>query len=174
LGLYPTGAPGKLLPVEGTDRLPLAAIPVDDPGHTPPTVTVDASFDGKLNLAGYDLDCRQSPISCDLVLHWQALETMVLPYTVFVHLVDPDGKIVAQADGPPGDPFFPTSTWLPGDGVLDSRQLGPEEQLPSGEYTVLVGVYYQPTADRLPVTMSGELVGDALPLTTLSVGSESP
>jgi hypothetical protein len=96
-------------------------------------------------------------------------------YSVFVHVVGPDGSIVAQADGPPGNPFFPTSTWLPGDRILDERTLDPESIPPRGEYTVLVGIYHQPSGERLPVTSSsGELMGDSLPLTTLVAGSESP
>jgi hypothetical protein len=179
LGLYPTGEPGELLPVEGADRLPLAMLsvgaPSGAPGGTSPSVAVDASFDQKIGLEGYDLDCNQQPLSCTLALHWQAQEPMERSYSVFVHVIGPDGSIVAQADGPPGNPFFPTSTWLPGDRILDERTLSSGSPLPSGEYTVLVGIYHQPTAERLLVTASsGELVGDTLPLTTLIVGSESP
>jgi hypothetical protein len=174
LGLYPTGEPGELLPVEGADRLPLAMLRLGDPGTGPPSTAIDASFDNKVELEGYGLECSPQSLSCSLVLHWQALEPMELPYSVFVHIVGPDGTIVAQADGPPGSPFFPTSTWLPGTRILDERILSPDSPPPDGEYTVRVGIYHQPSSVRLPVTSSGELLGDSLPLTSLSIGSASP
>jgi hypothetical protein len=47
--------------------------------------------------------------------------------------------------------------------------------MPPGDYTVLVGVYHPPTAERLQA-MDGDGVslGDAVPLMTIGVGAESP
>ena len=92
-------------------------------------------------------------------------------YTVFVHLVGSDDSIVAQDDAPPGDAFFPTSTWLPGDEVSSSHRLELATEVPPGEYTVFVGVYHQPTAERLQAAdPEGNPLGDAVPLMTIPVG----
>lgn len=174
LGLYPSGQPDQLLPVEGWDRLPLAALTVGDVATPPPAMPTDVTFGDAIRLLGYDLDPvtgRESRIT----LHWQAAAPMSRNYTVFVHALDAQGNIVAQDDGPPGDPFFPTITWLPGDVVLDARLLTWPAGTPAGEYTLLVGLYYQPSAERLPaVDAAGDALGDALPLTTIVVGPESP
>ncbi len=181
LGLYPTGQPGDLLPVAGWDRLPLAMLTVGDvDAPTPPTVSTDFTFedaqaDGRVRLLGYDFACNWQLAACSLQLHWQAAEAMTRDYTVFVHLVATDGTIAAQDDRAPGDSFFPTSTWLPGARVQDWHTLNLPETLLSGEHTLLVGLYHQPTAGRLLVSdAGGEMLGDALPLETFVPGPESP
>jgi len=174
LGLYPSGQPEALLPVEGWDRLPLTALNVGDIATPPPTTSTDVTFGDQVRLLDYDLDPITNHES-RITLHWQAAAPMGRNYTVFVHVLDAQGNIVAQDDGPPGDPFFPTSTWLPGDIVLDARMLTLPADASPGEYIVLVGLYYEPTADRLPaVDVAGHPLGDALPLTTITLSSESP
>jgi hypothetical protein len=176
LGLYYPGQPEQPLDVAGGDRIPLASLTVGESTRTPPPENhTDAEFGGKIRLVGYDLSCDLRPAACDLHLHWQALRPMELDYTVFVHLADPDGAIIAQGDGPPGDPFFPTSTWLPGQTVISRHALELPADTSPGSYTLLTGLYYAPTGDRLQaVDADGRQIGDALPLTTISVGSEAP
>jgi 4-amino-4-deoxy-L-arabinose transferase-like glycosyltransferase len=179
LGLYPSGQPSALLPVSGWDRLPLALLTVGDIAAPPPPTTSttftfgDATTDGQIRLLGYDSNL-QSPIS-NLQLHWQAAAPTDRDYTVFVHLLGPDGQRVAQDDSPPGDLFFPTSTWLPGQIVLDDHSLALPDDAPPGDYTFLVGLYDQPTGERLPIyDADGNLLGDALPLATFTLGAGSP
>ena len=96
-------------------------------------------------------------------------------YTVFVHLLGPDGAIVTQADAPPGDPFFPTTTWLPGDTVLDVHTLLLPDGAPPGDYSLLIGLYHRPTSQRLEATDDrGQPLGDAFRLGPFSIGPESP
>jgi hypothetical protein len=176
LGLYPTSQPGALLPVEGSDRLPLAMLTVGEVAPpSPPAVQSGVEFGGQIRLLGYDLDCDRQTIACRVQLHWQALAPMARDYTVFVHIVDAGGTIVTQGDQPPGDPYFPTTTWLPGTIVLDRHLLaGPADAAP-GQYTILVGLYYRPTDERLEASdAGGDSLGDALPLATFDLGQESP
>ncbi|HFD39149.1 MAG TPA: hypothetical protein ENJ31_04785 [Anaerolineae bacterium] len=173
LGLYPSDQPGALLPVAGWDRLLLAALTVGDlPALPPPAHPTDFTFGDsasgdQFRLLGYNLQpatCNPQPATCNLSLYWQALAPADRDYTVFVHLLGPQGSIVAQDDAPPGDPFFPTTTWLPGDVVLDEHTLSLPADAPPGEYTLRVGLYHQP---------SGERLGEAAVLTTFSL-PESP
>jgi 4-amino-4-deoxy-L-arabinose transferase-like glycosyltransferase len=176
LGLYRPGQPDQPLPVQGSNRLPLASLTVGETAASPPSVRTDVDFGGQIRLLGYDL--RQAAASIAITLHWQALAPMDRDYTVFVHLVASNAgetPIIAQHDAPPGDPFFPTSTWLPGDAVLDPHELTPPAGTPAGDYTLLVGLYYLPSGERLQaVDAGGNPLGDALPLTTIAIGSESP
>ncbi len=168
LGLYPSDQPGALLPVAGWDRLPLAALTVGAlPAPPPPAPPTDFTFGDQFRLLGYDLQpatYNLQPATYNLSLYWQALAPADRDYTVFVHLLGPQGSIVAQDDAPPGDPFFPTTTWLPGDVVLDEHTLSLPADAPPGEYTLRVGLYHQP---------SGERLGEAAVLTTFSL-PESP
>ena len=175
IGLYPPGEPDELLPVGGGDHLPLAALPVGDLDLAPPAMPLAADFGTQLRLLGYDLDCQAGAGTCTLTLQWQGLAPMERDYTVFVHLLDGDGTIVAQSDAPPGDPFFPTSIWLPGDRVSDSHRLDLPADVVASEYALLVGVYHQPSGERLAASDDqGEPLGDAVPLVPLSLAGGSP
>jgi hypothetical protein len=176
VGLYPSDQPGALLPVVDSDHLPLAMLAVGEATTpSPPAQETDVVFGDQIRLLGYDLECSAQSRACSLQLHWQAVAAMERDYTVFVHVVDASGEFATQDDHPPGDPFFPTSTWLPGEIVLDQHTLTPTGQTPPGEYTIVVGIYHQPSDERLPVAdAAGKALGDALPLATINLGSESP
>ena len=175
LGLYPSGQPEASLPVEGGDRLTLASLTIGDVAAPPPPyVSADIDFGGLIRLLGYDLEWNADG-DLQVKLHWQATGSIERDYTVFVHLVGPDGTIVTQHDAPSGDPFFPTSTWLPGETVVDPHPLSLPAGVQPGTYSLLVGLYHQPSNERLPaVDSNGAPLGDAVPLTTLAVGETTP
>jgi hypothetical protein len=110
-----------------------------------------AGLSTSVELTGYDLQApiasTQEPVS--LVLHWHALETPGRDYYAFVHLLDEDGNIVAQDDGPPGDGDLPTLGWLPGEYLLDPHLLQIPFGLPPGPYRLAVGLYDPATNFRL-------------------------
>jgi hypothetical protein len=58
-----------------------------------------------------------------LTLAWQVVEPVAGDYTVFVHVLSPDGTKVAQRDTRPCDGECPTNTWQPGDVIIDRYQL---------------------------------------------------
>ncbi|RLT46064.1 MAG: hypothetical protein DWI62_02450, partial [Chloroflexi bacterium] len=86
---------------------------------------------------------------------------------VFVHVVAPDGTIIAQHDAVPANWARPTTGWLPGEYVSDLHEL----QLPanaSGSYQVLVGLIDRATEQRLPAS-GGPADADRARLTTFTV-----
>jgi hypothetical protein len=175
LGLYPPGQPEALLPVAGGDRLQLATLQVGEITVPSPATPTGITFGGQIRLNGYDLVCSDELLACDLGLHWQALEAMDRNYTVFVHLVGPEDDIADQDDAPPGDAFFPTSTWLPGDIVLDEHHLEIPAAGQPGDYRLIVGLYDQPSGDRLLANDSeGLSLGDAVQLADGLKVPESP
>jgi hypothetical protein len=126
-------------------------------------VLAGPDFAGKVRLAGYEV-AAGAPTR--VTLYWQAL-TDGLPddYTVFLHLRDSDGQIVAQADAQPrvDDTRYPTSMWRRGEVVTDEHQF----TLVPGNYSVWVGLYLTETGERLPVL--GVDMADQVLLTSLSV-----
>jgi hypothetical protein len=177
LGLYPTGRPGALLPVAGGDRLPLATLTVGGVATSSPTVPAGITYGNQIRLLGYDLEqgTGDEGDRVQLTLHWQAVDWMDRDYTIFVHLTGPDGAIATQSDAPPGDPFLPTSTWLLVETVVDPHVLTLPADAPPGAYSLLVGVYYAPTDERLQaVDGQGNPLGDAVRLATIPAASESP
>jgi hypothetical protein len=85
-----------------------------------------------------------------LTLYWQDQALVDVDYTVFAHLLDPDGHIAEQRDGQPQDGTFPTTAWFPGDVIADKRSLAFPPDAAPGEYVLEVGMYLLETAVRLP------------------------
>jgi hypothetical protein len=179
LGLYLPGEPDEKLSAGGSERIPLAMIPVGETqqARLPSTaVAVDVDY-GPIRLLGYELEHaqRDTPYALDLTLYWQATAPVDRDYSVFVHLVDQEGDLVTQDDAPPGDPFFGTTTWLPGVIVPDRHALSLPAGSPLGDYLLRVGLYHPSSEDRLPATgPSGEPLGDSLQIDPVRVGSSSP
>jgi len=89
-----------------------------------------------------------TPLTVTLV--WRAEAEMEVSYRVFLHLLGPDGALVAQSDGEPAGWTRPTTGWMPGEVVLDRRVLWVPEETPEGTYTLWVGMYCWPSLQRLP------------------------
>lgn len=116
-----------------------------------PTHRSSVTFGQQIALKGYDLvTSGDGPgKSIEIALHWKALDRIERDYTVFVHLLGPDGRIVAQHDSQPLSGRYPTTAWQPGSTVVDLHGLQLPSGLQPGQYRVAVGLYYLPTGERL-------------------------
>ncbi|NOZ05930.1 MAG: glycosyl transferase, partial [Chloroflexi bacterium] len=121
-------------------------------------------------LLGYDLQPSKGRWS--LTLYWQAVQGVDKDYTVFVHLVGPDGQIWAQHDAPPGGGFFPTSFWQSGDTVADTHELTLPADAPAGTYRLLAGLYDPGSGARLPVRTGSAGPADHLTLSTFFLNQD--
>ena len=160
LGLYEPTEPDE------ESRVTLTYVTVGEPpAVSPPTQPLSVTFGDAIRLEGSDLRCDQAatPLSCHLTLHWRAAAMMDHDYTVFAHLVGPEGQIADQHDQPAGGAFYPTSAWLPGDEIVTEHTL----RLPAGAvregYSLEVGLYDPVTDARLPaVSPAGRAMGDTV------------
>jgi hypothetical protein len=107
-------------------------------------------FEKNMALIGYDLS--NTTDSLTVTLYWEATESIPDDYTVFVHIVSPTGKLVAQQDRPP---LLPSSLWVPGERVIDEHTLVLPADLPEADYQVCVGLYHWSNFERVPVVNSG-------------------
>jgi hypothetical protein len=106
-----------------------------------------------------------------VTLTWRALRSMDEDYTVFVHLVGPDGKLHGQIDAWPVQGSYPTSQWASGEDVRDHYEVPLEKDAPRGRYRVQVGWYLLETMQRLSVLdAKGEAVGDSFVVGGFEVG----
>ncbi len=76
-----------------------------------------------------------------LSLYWQAGGPTETPYTVFTHLLGPDGQVYGQWDNPPVAGTYPTTEWQPGEKVVDQYRIQVAGDAPPGEYRLVVGMY---------------------------------
>jgi hypothetical protein len=81
---------------------------------------------------------------------------LIQDYTVFVHLLDATGQLVAQADARPRSGAYPTSAWAAGDVIPDDHVLSLPTNLAPGRYTIRMGLYLSPNGPRLPLKPAGD------------------
>jgi uncharacterized membrane protein len=163
-----------------------AARPVGGPVERefgPPRMTtpLDFSLGGQVRLLGYDMaldscaaprgplrfissaDSAADNCQLELILYWQSPQALDASYTVFVHVVGPDGRIWAQRDSPPDSGAYPTQRWAAGEIVADPVRVPLPAQMPDGAWEVRIGMYHADSGQRLPVLdAAGQPVDDKI------------
>ena len=128
-------------------------------------------FGDHITLIGYTLSGRavRAGDILQLSLFWATAAPLETRYKVFLHLVDDEGQLVAQRDSEPGGGLALTTTWTPGERVVDNHGLLVPAETPPGRYTLRLGLYEvgNPEA-RLSVYLKGG-TADAAHVTTITV-----
>jgi len=125
----------------------------DIPQQPLKSIAVGALFEQAIRLEQVQLAARrQAGEVLPLTLQWRAGETPPEDFQVFVHLVDASGTTRAQQDGTPGDGLRPTSSWQPGEMILDHHAILLPRDLPPGDYTLRAGLYRLQDGARLETT----------------------
>jgi hypothetical protein len=129
---------------------------------------VNATLGQQVALLGYGLEEETSKPGDTVVLtlYWQALTEMDESYTVFTHLVAPDGSMTGQRDNLPVGGTYPTNTWLSGEIVADRYEIEVSTEASVGEHILEVGMYIAETGARLPVAGTA---ADAVALQTITI-----
>jgi hypothetical protein len=130
----------------------------------PLPVTTTVRFGDQIELTGanlYPATLRAGGTLC-VELNWRALIKSAGDYTIFVHLVDPNGQVVAQTDLQPQGGFAPTSQWTAGPPLIDRHGLILPDNLAAGEYTVRLGLYRSDDQTPLRVTRGENLMPDEI------------
>ena len=93
--------------------------------------------------------CRKANLP-PLTLVWQAGEVPFgSSYTVFVHLLDEAGNLIGQHDGLPVNGSRPTTSWLPGEFLVDVHEVRLRDTSFSGRANLVVGLYDPVSGTRL-------------------------
>lgn len=108
-------------------------------------------FGDLMSLRGYDVATTTAvpgdPVQ--LTLFWQVDRQPDEILSTFVHLVGPDGQIVAQGDQWPGG--LPSTTWAVGQVIIDAYAIALPEGAPAGTYQIVLGLYPAASGVRLPI-----------------------
>ncbi len=125
--------------------------PLDRLAVPPHPLAVD--FAEPIRLTGWDLIKTGEMWEFDA--WWETYGPLAADYLVFVHLIGPDGTLVAQHDHIAGADAYPTSRWSPGTSLRDRFFLN----VPGGicdQCIVRVGLYTEQS--RLPLRDGGDRV----------------
>ena len=111
-----------------------------------PQALANVDFADQIKLVGSDFNPTANQL--DLNLYWQALTQVPHAYTVFVHVLDGHGNLIAQQDNMPVHDQLLTSCWLPGEQVTDPYSLALPADGPQPA-SVEIGLYRLDTGERL-------------------------
>jgi hypothetical protein len=104
----------------------------------------------------------QPGAAVSVTLFWETLAPIPDSYTVFVHLLDDSGRLLAQHDGIPVAGARPTPTWQPGERLFDRHELLVPDAV-AGQRSLLIGLYHSATLQRRPFAGGA----DAIPVATI-------
>ena len=154
------------------DRIFLGYVVAPPPVDAGQATPLNAQFADTILLDSFEVSPAVPGEALDVTLFWEAQNPPVENYTVFVHLVDGDGQVVAAHDGMPAENRFPTQAWQPGQLVSDRHRLDLPPDMEPGAYKVNVGLYLLETGERLAVWDAGgvEQIERSLPITTVKIG----
>jgi len=103
-------------------------------------------------------------------VNWEPLRWTEEPLTVFVHVIDEAGVVVAQRDTWPGLSRAPTTSWRAGIPFVDTYRVDlPETLYSPNTLTVSIGLY-STTVGRLPIAV-GDTPAGSIPVDSLTVGT---
>jgi len=135
------------------ERLPLTTlkvVPASQPVYQP-IHPMSVRFGNDARLTGYDLSAPSARAGQTLTvtLYWQVLQPSQPDARVFLHLICPDGQLVAQDDSVPGGGEYPSAIWSPGDAIRDEHTLEILPEARAGACTLSTGLYDFGTGNRL-------------------------
>jgi len=149
------------------------------PGESPAEITDSFQLDEQFSVVGYDINKREffAGETLEVIVYWHPLQPYDVNFSSFLH-VSNGGPPVAQVDKlHPGGRAI-AEWWTPDGYIYDEYDVWLPDTLAPGEYNLYVGLYtcelmppgecgngYRPTVRD----ESGEIVGDTVPLGTISV-----
>lgn len=98
-----------------------------------------ARFTGGVELVEHRTQVSGNAVT--LTLYWRVIAPQTQRLTVFTHVVDSNGELVAQHDGRPGGETNPMMDWQLDEVQADTHRIPLPANLVPGEYELIVGLY---------------------------------
>ena len=153
------------------DRIPIGSVIIPWRGDLKQMQPREVNFEDQIRLVGYTISDAQNGLNLDVSLFWQTDQLLDKDYTVFVHILDETGSLVAGHDSQPANGRFPTTTWRDGMTIQDTHIIDIPGALADGEYQIMVGLYLPETGGRLRIVDNAGTISlaDTLLLERLSL-----
>ncbi len=140
----------------------LPSVPVLDAPPDAIRHPVDATFDGRIRLLGYDLGQPLFPGGAvPVTLYWQATQPIARRYKYILRLeevrADGTARAVHTTEREPYDSALPTTAWPPGKVIVEFSEVeAPADlALTAGKHRLTLQMYDAETLAKLPITASG-------------------
>lgn len=136
---------------------PVRVVDYVSPERRPGMREVNETYGGIIALDQGGAEINRLPDGDVLLVQivWHAPEAIETSYKVAIHVIGPQGDIVAQHDGIPAGFLRPTNTWEPYEPIVDGVAIDLPEDLAEGRYDVRVILYDEATQARLLVDSTG-------------------
>jgi hypothetical protein len=148
------------------DGTQLGWVEVKEFPFTPVVTAMPNPVSGKVSemtLLGYALDQRFARnVTLRFQLAWRVESPPSRDGVLFLHVMGPDGKLVAQDDNPPEQGKRSTLTYRAGEGIQQVHRLVIPADAPGGEYRLYAGVYNRDDTVRWPAQQNGAAAQDDL------------
>jgi len=117
-------------------------------------------FSAPVKLLAYEWSDASPGDVAPITFYWQAAGKIEYPYSVFIHLIDDEGAILAQSDAQPHNDLgdYPMNWWDKNETVADTHFLPLPKTLPAGVYTLRVGLYRLDTLARVPLVNGNDSI----------------
>jgi hypothetical protein len=129
-------------------------------------IQLPIDFGHAVELLGYQVE---SPIKAgkplNMKTYWKATGALPKFLTVFVHVMDQNGQIVAQLDRE----SVLADTLQPGDVFMQLHSIDLPADLPPGSYRLALGLYASDSGQRLPLYEVDALRGDRVLLQAVAI-----
>jgi 4-amino-4-deoxy-L-arabinose transferase-like glycosyltransferase len=136
-GLSPT-------PLYQSDTIPAFTVYALPPVVDFPPLAEPVSFDGRIQLTGYQLTPPTGNEPLQLITFWRVQALLPWNLTAFVHLLDANGTVVAQHDGLNAAP----ATLQPGDLIVQRHTISVPADA-AAPFSLLIGLYTPDNGRRL-------------------------
>ncbi|MCB8981209.1 MAG: glycosyltransferase family 39 protein [Ardenticatenaceae bacterium] len=148
--------PAQLVVAVGDEVTAVTNITITAAAHQFTQPPVDVLLNQPLGdsavLVGYSLPQTEfaADVALPITLVWQAADVPFgSNYTVFVHLLDESGNLIGQHDGLPVNGSRPTTSWLPGEFLVDVHEVRLRDTSFTGRANLVVGLYDPVSGTRL-------------------------
>jgi 4-amino-4-deoxy-L-arabinose transferase-like glycosyltransferase len=131
------------------------------------TTTLPVDFGHNIELIGYQVEqpSLRPGKTLNVTTYWQVIDQPPPFMTVFLHVLDEQGQIAAQADRQ----SVLADTLQPGDVFMQIHSIDLPAELPPGSYRLSIGLYSSETGQRLPLYEGETGRGDHLLLQFLNL-----